>query len=54
MINRLYNEFFPIFISKDHKVGDLKQFINDNLSLYPWITQDMINNGLRRIQKQYK
>jgi len=51
VINRLCNQFYPQYKADSIKYGMIKQFINNNKVLYPWLTRDMLYNSIRRIDK---
>ena len=50
-INWLCNKIYPNYKSSDSNYGFIKDVLSRNQNLYPWLTRDMLYNGLRRIEK---
>ena len=46
-INRLCNDFYPSYQSDKTNYSSIKNLVNSNLNIYPWLTKDIIHNGLR-------
>ena len=53
-INRLCTEFYPKYVSSTSNYGAVKQLIESNKELYPWLTRNMINKRLRNIKDNIK
>ena len=53
-INRLCTEFYPKYVSSTSNYGAVKQLIESNKELCPWLTRNMINKRLRNIKDNIK